>query len=148
MIIHDFHAPRSIHSDADGFTDLVRRLDRAEPWRAGAGDAPELGFDEELRFEERRRVPKRTSLDRVADVATAASVPREPIRVRRRLPPMKKTIPGLRLVRAGEIDENLAVEDARMHARNKSLSWKQYLSNMDLFLGLQLDVNSTVGDLR
>ena len=44
MSVYDTYAARPIHSDADGFTDLVRQLDRAEPWPAGAAAARELGF--------------------------------------------------------------------------------------------------------
>ena len=40
----------------------------------------------------------------------------------------------------GEINEILAVDRAQMHANNKSLSWKQYIQNLDLFL--ELEINS------
>ena len=51
-----------------------------------------------------------------------------------------KTKQGLRVVTPGEINEILAVDRAQMHANNKSLSWKQYIQNLDLFL--ELEINS------
>lgn len=50
-----------------------------------------------------------------------------------------KTKLGLRIVTKGEIDECLAVDRAQMHAQNKSLSWKQYIKNLDTFLGLEVE---------
>ena len=63
-------------------------------------------------------------------------------------PPSRTSRPGLRLVTPGEVDEELAVETAQLHAVNKSRSWKQYLRNLDFFLGLQLELEATAGDPR
>lgn len=54
----------------------------------------------------------------------------------------------LRLVKPNEIDENLAVETARLHATISSLTWKQYLRNLDFGLGLQLEPGRTIGGFR
>lgn len=54
----------------------------------------------------------------------------------------------LRLVAPDEIDENLAVETARLHATARSLTWKQYVRNLDFGLGLQLEPGRTIGGLR
>ena len=128
MTMYDTLASRPIHSDADGFTDLVRRLDLAEPSRAGAADH-ELAFDEELRFEERGRAPRR---------ARERAKPRKAVRAQTE-PAAPKPEPVLRLVAAIEASESVAVEDAQMHARSESQSWKEYVENMDRFLALELD---------
>lgn len=51
----------------------------------------------------------------------------------------------LRLVAPNEVDENLAVETARLHATMRSRTWKQYLRNLDFGLGLQLEPERTIG---
>ena len=132
MSMYDTYGPRPIHSDADGFTDLVRQLDRAEPWRVGAAPARELGFNEELRFEERSPARKRT---------TAVRAPRSATRVKASAATAPNPGSELRLVAAAATDENLAVADAQLHARRKSSSWKQYVENMDIFLDRQIDSN-------
>lgn len=55
---------------------------------------------------------------------------------------------GLRLVSRHEINENLAVERAQRHANNKSMSWSQYIRNFDMFLGLELEFDETLGEFR
>jgi hypothetical protein len=55
---------------------------------------------------------------------------------------------GLRLVTPGEINENLAVERAQLHAKNKANSWSQYLEYFDIFLGIELAFDETLGEFR
>lgn len=54
----------------------------------------------------------------------------------------------LRLVAPDELDENLAVETARRHATSSSLTWKQYIRDLDFGLGLQLEPERTIGGFR
>ena len=59
------------------------------------------------------------------------------------VPTAPKRGPELRLVTAARTDENLAVEDAQMRARNKSVSWKEYVENMGRFLDGELELDET-----
>lgn len=59
-----------------------------------------------------------------------------------------KTKLGLRVVSPGEINEVLAVDRAQMHAQNHAFTWKQYVCDMDMFLGFELDFDNTVGGFR
>lgn len=133
--MYDTSLPGAASSTVDGFDDFLRRVERTGRARSDRGLTRELAFDEELRFDERRTRRRRSprpearGLPNAADLSKAKPKPR----------------PTLRLVPPAVVDETVAVDDAQVHARMQSCSWKQYVKNLDAFLAQQLDDATAMG---